>query len=172
MKTYLGLALYNYNHLNQGTFLNLLTLIICSIRDTYSQIYAILISFMSAPANCYFSNSNEKCQYWLIQFLLALIHSHCSIWLSLTVDTTAYLHIHSITKKFNKKAWCTLLNPHSHPNYGLYLPLWANTPHPLTTATVAQSITPLPPEDVGSWKDQNCHVADKCTNITFTANIL
>ena len=50
--------------------------------------------------------------------------------------------------------------------------LWAYTPHPLTTATVAQSITPLPPEDVGSCKDQNCHVADKCTNITFTANIL
>ena len=111
----------------------------------YSHIYVILISFTSASVNCYFANSSEKCQYWLIQFLLALIHSHCSIWLSLTVDTTAYLHIHSLTKKFNKKAWCTLLKPHFHPNYGLYLPLWANTPPPpLTTATVAQSITPVP----------------------------
>ena len=138
----------------------------------YSHIYVILISFTSASVNCYFANSSEKCQYWLIQFLLALIHSHCSIWLSLTVDTTAYLHIHSLTKKFNKKAWCTLLKPHFHPNYGLYLPLWANTPPPPHHRHCSSIHNPRPAENVGSWKDQNCHVADKCTDITFTANIL
>ena len=111
----------------------------------YSHIYVIFISFTSASANCYFANSSEKCQYWLIQFLLALIHSHCSIWLSLTLDTTAYLHIHSLTKKFNKKAWCTLLKPHFHPTYGLYLPFWTNPPPPPHHRHCSSIHNPPPP---------------------------